>query len=114
VITDDERRSDDQISDASESEADRGVPSTDQHARGTTKLRSLCRDELGIEPDLSTAFLFVNSGHDTLLVYSIDPDGDRTLTKRIEKGAFIMPVPGPDGAPFTIVRPSILARMFRS
>ena len=81
---------------------------------GTTKLRSLCRDELGIEPDPSTAFLFVNKGHDTLLLYSIDPDGDRTLTKRIEKGAFIMPAPGPDGAPFTILRPSLLPRMFRS
>ena len=81
---------------------------------GTTKLRSLCRDELGFEPDPSTAFLFVNKGHDCLLLYSTDPNGDRTLTKRIEKGAFIMPAPAPDGAPFTIVRPSILSRMFRS
>jgi hypothetical protein len=81
---------------------------------GTRKLRSLCRDELGIEPDSSTAFLFVNKSHDCLLLYSTDSDGDRTLTKKIEKGAFIVPGPRPDGAPFVILRPSVLSRMFRS
>jgi hypothetical protein len=81
---------------------------------GTTKLRALCEQELGIEPDSATAFLFVNKSHDSLLLYSMDPDGDRTLMKKIEKGAFMMPAPGPDGAPFIIMRPSILSRMFRS
>lgn len=81
---------------------------------GTTKLRALCEEELGIEPDSTTAFLFVNKSHDSLLLYSMDPDGDRTLMKKIEKGAFMMPAPGPDGAPFIIMRPSILSRMFRS
>ena len=80
---------------------------------GTEKLRSICRDKLGIEPDLSTAFLFVNKNHDCLLVYSIDSDGDRTLMKKLDKGAFIVPAPEPDGSPFVIMRPSILARMFR-
>ena len=79
---------------------------------GATKLRSLCRDKLGIEPDSSTAFLFVNKSHDCLLLYSTHPDGDQTLTKKIEKGAFIMPAPG--GALFITMRPSILSRMFRS
>ena len=81
--------------------------------RGATKLRSLCRDELGIEPDASTAFLFVNKSHDCLLLYSVDSSGDQTLMKKLEKGAFIMPAPGPDGAPFIIMRPAILSRMFR-
>ena len=91
------------------------VPSTNRHALGgTTKLRSLCRDELRIDPDSSTAFLFVNKSHDCLLLYSTDSNGDRTLTKKLEKGAFIMPAPEPDGAPFIIMRPAILSRMFRS
>jgi hypothetical protein len=81
---------------------------------GTTKLRSLCRDELRLEPDSSTAFLYVNKSHDCLLLYSTDSNGDRTLTKKLEKGAFIMPAPEPDGAPFIIMRPAILSRMFRS
>ncbi len=81
---------------------------------GPTKLRALCRDEIGIEPDSATAFLFVNKGHDSLMLYSTDPSGDRTLTKKIEKGAFMMPAPGPDGESFIIMRPSILSRMFRS
>ena len=81
---------------------------------GATKLRSLCRNELGIVPDPSTAFLFVNRSHDCLMLYSTDSDGDRTFTKKIEKGAFIVPGPGPDGSPFAIMRPSVLSRMFRS
>lgn len=81
---------------------------------GTTKLRSLCRKELGMEPNASTAFLFVNKSHDCLLLYSIDSDGDRTLAKKIEKGAFIVPAPEDDGSPFVILRPSILARLFKS
>lgn len=35
---------------------------------GATKLRAFCRDELGIEPDSTTAFLFVNRGHDSLML----------------------------------------------
>jgi hypothetical protein len=81
---------------------------------GTTKLRALCRDELGIEPDSATAFLFVNKDHDSLMLYSADPNGDRTLMKKIEKGAFMMPAPRPGGEPFIIMRPSILSTMFRS
>ena len=81
---------------------------------GTTKLRALCQGELGIEPDYATGFLFVNKSHDSLLLYSTDRNGDRTLVKKIEKGAFMMPAPRPDGAPFIIMRPSILSRMFRS
>ena len=43
------------------------------------------------EPDSSTAFLFVNKSRDCLLLFSTDSDGDRTLTTKIEKGAFIRP-----------------------
>ena len=81
---------------------------------GTTKLRALCERELGMEPDYATAFLFVNKSHDSLLLYSTDPDGDRMLTKKIKKGAFMVPAPGPNGEPFIIMRPSILSKLFRS
>ena len=81
---------------------------------GTTRLRALCEHELGIEPDSATAFLFVNKSHDSLRLYSTDPNGDRTLTKKIEKGAFMVPAPEPNGEPFIIMRPSILSRLFRS
>jgi hypothetical protein len=52
-----------------------------------------------MEPNASTAFLFVNKSHDCLLLYSIDADGDRTVTKKLEKGTFIVPVPEADGSP---------------
>jgi hypothetical protein len=81
---------------------------------GTTKLRSLCREELGMEPDTSTAFLFVNKSHDCLLLYSIDADGDRTVTKKLEKGAFIVPAPKDGRSPFVILRPTMLSRLFKS
>jgi hypothetical protein len=61
---------------------------------GATKLRALCRNEIGIKPDLSTAFLFVNKTHDSLLLYAMTEDGDQTLTKKLDKGTFIVPTAG--------------------
>lgn len=81
---------------------------------GTKKLGSVCRNVLKIEPDLSTAFLFTNKKRDCLLLYSIDERGDRTLTKKLEKGAFLLPAPGDDGQPFVIMKPKMLSRLFRS
>src|SRR6266536_62440 len=60
---------------------------------GTAKLRSLCRDKLGIEPDFSTAFLFVNKSHDCLLVYSPDANGDRTSCRSSKKAHSSSPRP---------------------
>lgn len=80
---------------------------------GTTKLRSLCRDGLGTEPDTSTAFLFVNKRHDCLLLYWTTDRGDETFTKKLESGASIVPAPDRDGAPFVVMRPSLLSRLFR-
>ena len=81
---------------------------------GTAKLRALCRDVLCIEPDLSTCFLFVNPARDTLLLYFLDIDGEQTLMKRLDKGAFLLPAPEADGAPFVVLRPSMLPRLFRT
>jgi hypothetical protein len=81
---------------------------------GTAKLGALCRDVLGIEPDISTCFLFVNRARDTLLLYFLDFDGEQTLMKRLDKGAFLLPAPAADGAPFVVLRPSMLPRLFRT
>ena len=66
---------------------------------GATKLRSFCADTLGAEPELDTAFLFTNKKQDALLLYLVDEDGDRILTKRLERGSFLVPTAKPDGPP---------------
>jgi len=80
---------------------------------GDVRLRELCRDKLGIEPDPSTAFLFTNQKRDCLLLYSAPSSGDRTLMKKLDRGAFLLPVPEHDGKPYTLMKPSVLARLFR-
>ena len=81
---------------------------------GAQKLRTLCREVLQIEPDAFTCFLFVNRSRDTLLLYSVGSDGDQTLLKKLDKGAFLLPAPRADGAPVAVLRPSMLPRLFRS
>jgi hypothetical protein len=43
----------------------------------------------------------------------VDEDGDRTVTKKLDKGAFLLPTADPDGAPFVTMRRSALAKLFR-
>ena len=81
---------------------------------GATKLGAFCRDVLGVEPDLRTCFLFVNARHDTLLLYFVDHEGDQTLTKKLEKGSFLLPAPDASDRPYVVLRPSVLGRLFRS
>lgn len=81
---------------------------------GETKLRAFCRDELGLEPDPFTAFLFTNKARDCLLLYSADSTGDQVLIKKLEKGAFLLPAAPPDGAPFVTMTYKMLPRLFRS
>ena len=69
---------------------------------------------LQVEPDPFTCFLFVNRSRDTLLMYFVGSDGDQTLLKKLDKGAFLLPAPDADGAPVAILRPSMLSRLFRS
>ena len=80
---------------------------------GPTKLRELCSDTIGIEPDASTAFLFTNKARDSLLMYVVDEDGDQTLVKKLDKGAFLLPAPEQEGAEFVIMKPRMLSRLFR-
>lgn len=78
------------------------------------RIRSYCRDELGLEPDKATAFLFVNSSRDCLLLYCLDHDGDRILQKKLDKGAFLLPVPESGGTAYVSMKRSMLPRLFRS
>ncbi len=79
---------------------------------GPTKLRSFCADTLGVEPQPDTAFLFTNKKQDTLLLYLVSEDGDQILTKKLDRGAFLVPT-GKPGAAFVTMRRSALPRLFR-
>ena len=57
--------------------------------------------------------MFTNRARDCLLMYFEDESGDQTLTKKLEKGAFLLPAPDREGADFVIMKPSILPRLFR-
>jgi len=81
---------------------------------GAEKLGTFCREVIGVEPNPSTCFLFVNRRRDTLLMYFLGFDGDETIMKKLDKGAFLLPAPDAQGAPFVILRPSMLSRLFRS
>ncbi|MBK9000864.1 MAG: IS66 family insertion sequence element accessory protein TnpB [Myxococcales bacterium] len=78
-----------------------------------TKLRSFCADTLGSEPQPDTAFLFTNKKQDTLLLYLVCENGDQTLTKKLDRGAFMVPTAKPGGAPFVSMRRAALSRLFR-
>ncbi len=80
---------------------------------GATKLRSFCTDMLGSEPKTDTAFLFTNKKQDTLLLYLVDEDGDRTLMKKLDRGTFLMPTAKPGGVPFITMRRSALSKLLR-
>ena len=78
------------------------------------RIRSYCRDELGIEPDTATAFLFTNSKRDGPLLYCVDADGDRLIQKKLDKGAFLLPAPESEGAAYVSMKRTMLSRLFRS
>lgn len=81
---------------------------------GVHKLGAFCREVIGVEPDVATCFLFSNSHRDTLLLYFLDRTGEQTLTKKLDKGVFLLPARDGDGAPFAVLRPKMLSRLFRS
>ena len=80
---------------------------------GPAKLRELCVETLGVEPDTRTAFVFTNKARDCLLMYFADESGDQTLVKKLEKGAFLLPVPDREGAELVTMKPKMLSRLFR-
>ena len=80
---------------------------------GADRLRRFCREELEIEPDAATCFVFVNKARDMLLMYLVDEDGDQTMVKKLDKGAFLLPAPD-ENARFVEMASSMLPRLFRS
>jgi hypothetical protein len=82
--------------------------------QGVEKLARICRDVVRIEPDSNTCFLFVNRRRDTLAMYFAGYDGEQILTKKLDKGSFLLPARDAQGQPFVVLKPSILRRLFRS
>ena len=80
---------------------------------GPAKLREFFTEILGIEPDHSTAFLFTNKARDCLVMYVLDEDGEQTLIKKLDKGAFLLPAPDREGAECAIMKPRVLSGLFR-
>lgn len=81
---------------------------------GPDRLRVFCREEIGIEPDESTGFVFTNRKQDSLVMYYVDEDGDGVLRKKLDKGAFLMPLPGPEAKKWTKMKATMIRRLFRS
>lgn len=81
---------------------------------GVEKLGAFCREVVGVEPVDGSCFLFVNSRRDTLLLYFMDRTGEQTVTKKLDKGSFLLPARDENGAPFVILRPGMLSRLFRT
>ncbi len=57
---------------------------------GPQRLRAACAHGLNVELDSSTAVLFHNRTRDTLVLYSLDADGDRCITKKLERGVGVV------------------------
>lgn len=87
-------------------------PSPVNMTRGLDALRKLCADELGVEATNGTVVLFYNRAKDKLKLYWEDSSGDQTLTKKLDRGAFLVPVV-PLDEKYTTVPPTALRRLFR-
>ena len=81
---------------------------------GAAKLRALCTEQLGVEPDYSTAFIFTNKARDCLLMYSLDDADGQILIKRLDKGAFLLPAASEESLPYVIMKPRMIGKLFRS
>lgn len=77
------------------------------------RLRAACERDLGLTLDLETAVIFHNRKKDTLVLYSLDESGDRSVTKKLERGAFLLPVPA-EGQKYVVLAASKVASLFRS
>lgn len=81
---------------------------------GPDRLRAFCQEEIDIEPDASTGFIFTNRRKDRLLMYYVTENGDGVMLKKLERGAFLMPAPTPDGNRWIAMKAAMAARLFRS
>ena len=80
---------------------------------GLDALRKLSEQGLGLTLDPSTAVVFHNRTRDTLVVYCVTRSGDESIVKKMDRGAFMLPVPSP-GERYATVEASKLQTLFRS
>jgi hypothetical protein len=79
---------------------------------GPERLRAACERDLGVELDRATAVLFYNRTKDTLVLYTLDADGDRCIKKYLVRGAFLVPVPA-KGQKYVVVDASKISKLFQ-
>lgn len=77
------------------------------------RLRVACERDLGLTLDPATAVLFHNRKKDTLVLYTLDRTGDRCVVKKVERGAFLLPVPA-EGKKYVVLAASKVASLFRA
>lgn len=80
---------------------------------GPDRLRAACEHDLGVSLDRATAVLFHNRARDTLVLYTLDEDGDRCITKKLSRGAFLLPVPAA-GEKYVVVDATKIGTLFRT
>ena len=79
---------------------------------GETKLGQLCREEIGIDPDNGSVFLFHNKKKDQIRLFFLDADGCQMLTKYLPENAFLFPVVS-DGERSMEISASLLTTLFK-
>jgi hypothetical protein len=47
-------------------------------------------------------------------MYSLDDYDGQILMKKLTKGAFLLPAASDDGAPYVIMKPKMIGKLFRS
>jgi hypothetical protein len=80
---------------------------------GPDRLRVACERDLGLTLDHATAVVFHNRKKDTLVLYTLDHSGDRCITRKLEQGAFLLPVPA-EGEKYVVLAASKVASLFRA
>jgi len=80
---------------------------------GHERLLRLCREEMGLDPREGGVFLFFNKAQDCMKVFFVDDSGDQSITKKLDRGGFLMPVSNDDSS-FVKVRAGLLPTLFKS
>lgn len=80
---------------------------------GPDRLRVACERDLGLTLDRKTAVIFHNRKQDTLVLYTLDEDGDCCIMKKLERGAFLLPVV-PAGERYVVIEASKVGSLFRT
>src|SRR5262245_58401825 len=75
---------------------------------GPIRFRIACERDLGLTLDPATAVIFHNRRKDTLVLYTLDRTGDRCITKKLARGAFLLPVPA-EGQSYVVLDASKVA-----